>query len=574
MKSQTNNNMPPPATAVPPPLPPPPEQSPAEQEEELRLQNIFRLVSDRAVGRATNEQVEAAIAAALGDSSSNGGNNNTAAPSKQKKPPPVPQTQQQQQPTIDADTGNYDDDDDDSEEEGAKKPAASVRSTRTSLRGTTTTTAKAELPQPQPQPPASKKRKTKASQISYETIPLGRQGAQMMQTFGDGPKPTLVTVTAALQGARRKLQVAIQDARSVRRHDRATYLQARATLQVDKPRKPVELQNCWSSAIMFRAAAGHDALTYNHAAGFDVEQLQHLFPQEMNCYSKWSELRAAAAEKKDADDQAATTAAGANEDSTNTTTDTAETANAAANTDDDDNNNHDNNDNLMVEGHMQVRAAHFDVRTDGMRTDGYLKFAVVRQGSFLPSNSKLSAQEIAWNKQKKPVKGRKASGVWQHMSATQVRFLHWIGFDPQSALPPPNDATAAALGFLGYDFFGRIVEKAIFLRNLAALKADCANGESVDERTVPMELSSGEQLQPSDIERAMEDSDILPVPLYGASQDEKKMVKPQLYFGPGFEDRLEMELEEYVVLVAVVLSLKSIMRFTHSLLPLLVVLSE
>jgi hypothetical protein len=127
------------------------------------------------------------------------------------------------------------------------------------------------------------------------------------------------------------------------------------------------------------------------------------------------------------------------------------------------------------------------------------------------------------------------------MSAVQVRFLHWIGFDPSSALPPPDEETTACLGFLGYDFFGRIVEKSIFLRNLANLKD---GGGEVDEREVPLEMKEGEQLEASDIERAMQDQDIKPVPLYGVSQDSDRKQGPQLYFGPGFEDRLEMEMEE------------------------------
>jgi hypothetical protein len=194
-----------------------------------------------------------------------------------------------------------------------------------------------------------------------------------------------------------------------------------------------------------------------------------------------------------------------------------------------------------VGGHLRARAAHFDKRTDKMKDDWYLKFTEVRRGSFLPAKSKLSARELQWDKQKTKNKGRPTGGVWVHMSAVQVRFLHWIGFDPSSALPPPDEETTACLGFLGYDFFGRIVEKSIFLRNLANLKA--AGGE-VDEREVPLEMQEGEQLEASDIERAMQDPDIKPVPLYGVSQDSDKKQGPQLYFGPGFEDRLEMEMEE------------------------------
>ena len=48
---------------------------------------------------------------------------------------------------------------------------------------------------------------------------------------------------------------------------------------------------------------------------------------------------------------------------------------------------------------------------------------------------------------------------WQNLHHSSVVFLHWIGFDQRSALSPPNEETTQALGFLAYDFFGKIVEK-------------------------------------------------------------------------------------------------------------------
>lgn len=70
----------------------------------------------------------------------------------------------------------------------------------------------------------------------------------------------------------------------------------------------------------------------------------------------------------------------------------------------------------------------------------------------------------------------------------------------------------------------------------------------MDERTILLELEEGEKLSESDIERAMNDPDIKPTAMYGGSSDLGTFHKPaaQLYFGPGFEARLEMELEEYV----------------------------
>lgn len=64
----------------------------------------------------------------------------------------------------------------------------------------------------------------------------------------------------------------------------------------------------------------------------------------------------------------------------------------------------------------------------------------------------------------------------------------------------------------------------------------------MDDADVLGELRRGEQLSPSDVELAMDDPDIRPVPLHGVEKTSQPSV--QLYFGPGFEERLELELEE------------------------------
>ena len=68
----------------------------------------------------------------------------------------------------------------------------------------------------------------------------------------------------------------------------------------------------------------------------------------------------------------------------------------------------------------------------------------------------------------------------------------------------------------------------------------------MDERTILYELEPGEQLDRTEIEKAMNDPDIKPVAMYSAAGGSGASPKlaAQLYFGPGFEDRLEMELEE------------------------------
>ena len=90
--------------------------------------------------------------------------------------------------------------------------------------------------------------------------------------------------------------------------------------------------------------------------------------------------------------------------------------------------------------------------------------------------------------------------------------------------------------FLAYDRFGRIVEKAIFLRN------DEANDRDVSNRSL-WDLPKGEQLTLEDIERALRDPDIKPATVYG-TEDSTGPSSIQLYFGPGWEDRLELEMEE------------------------------
>jgi len=136
---------------------------------------------------------------------------------------------------------------------------------------------------------------------------------------------------------------------------------------------------------------------------------------------------------------------------------------------------------------------------------------------------------------------------WESLNSLSVQFLHWLGFDLSSSLPPPNEETTQALAFLGHDFLGKIVEKAILLR-LQKKKSDV--DKSSDNGTIDqiLELAEGEQLEAEDIERALNDTSINSMPLYCAANSVLKPTSAghalQLYFGPGFEDRLEMELDQ------------------------------
>ena len=194
-------------------------------------------------------------------------------------------------------------------------------------------------------------------------------------------------------------------------------------------------------------------------------------------------------------------------------------------------------------GHMEERASHFDFRTSRMKSDWYIAYSKVRQGSFLPSTARVrrDEREVQWDKlRKKAGRGRHFAGSWERISGRSIRFLHWLGFDPPNLYPPDEDVTHA-LAFLAYDRLGRIVEKAIYLRNLERFR----NNESkVAKDFRPLwELPKGEQLTKEDIEKSLQDPDVKPGSAYG-TQDVDGVSNIQLYFGPGWEERLEIEMEE------------------------------
>jgi len=124
------------------------------------------------------------------------------------------------------------------------------------------------------------------------------------------------------------------------------------------------------------------------------------------------------------------------------------------------------------------------------------------------------------------------------MSAVSVRFLHWLGFDPPEK-PPPDGETTQVLGFLGYDRMGRIIEKAIYLRH-AEQHQDDGNQTDLRQRRLP----EGCHLTTEDIRRALQDPDVKPQSLFSLEKKPQGLPNTQLYFGPGFEQRLELELEE------------------------------
>ena len=61
-------------------------------------------------------------------------------------------------------------------------------------------------------------KKSRERDEALENIPLGKMGERMLITFGDGPRPDLEVISAALLGTRASLQRAILDARALRRY--------------------------------------------------------------------------------------------------------------------------------------------------------------------------------------------------------------------------------------------------------------------------------------------------------------------------------------------------------------------
>lgn len=389
----------------------------------------------------------------------------------------------------------------------------------------------------------------------YSDTPFGKQGAYMLTNFGDGPQPLPAAVNAALSGCRLLLQAAIRDARALRREHQSQFKVATSVATATKMRKgkrPTAEEMAAPGAgpnaeMLFRATAAHsaktgrkrnfDPLSYSPTCGFDVQEVEALFPEQMNAYRRWNDMESATRQDKIAGAAGNSAGAEADDDADGEQKPAAAGGEEAVKDGDGNNSEGDpSKDQQTLGTHFAQRLSQFDARTDRMKKDWYVNvFSDIRTGSFLPrrlAGGKEKSSDRDWEtRQGGRKRGRQKDGTWGHMTAVTVRFLHWVGFEPGSELPPPNEDTASALAFLGHDFLGRIVEKAIQLKH--------------PESDI-MELNKGEQLTDDDIERAMQHPEIKPAALTGttATSDRATPVMPQLYFGPGFEDRLEMELEE------------------------------
>lgn len=475
-----------------------------------KFDDLISLVMQRSRGEVGNDDIEDAINSIIGA---------PAAASARK----VKNTD-----TIVPDEGNYDDDDEsDSDEQPQKK--------RTALE------TKDYLP-----PDKETKESIAARNEKLEEIPFGKMGERMLVTFGDGTQPHLDVISSALLGTRSCLQRAILDARALHRTAKEQWHQARAAAVMhssssvkDQMKKTIggELSATVPSAagdseLSFRALSGIDPLRFDTPCGFNLEQLETLFPEEMSAYQRWKKMHKAYVENS-ADDMKQPKILNDDED---TNTDIKE-----------DTEEDKGDDTIDYGGRLNLRLANFDARTTEMGDDSYLKFADYRKGSFLSKNrGKPTADVKEWkeNRQQAPKKrGRPKRTNWQNLHHSCVVFLHWIGFDQRSALSPPNEETTQALGFLAYDFFGKIVEKAVSLRLESTSSKGKARTLFGSEEPI-LELTGGDQLGVDDIERSL--AEVKMNSLYSSKDVElgNSSKIAQLYFGPGFEDRLELEIDE------------------------------
>ena len=566
----------------------------AKHEIKNQMEDVVNLLNQRMEGQISNVQVESAVSdllTAMGarrgaQAMSESNDTNGSEKAEKKKVPQQHQIGRQRESFIQEDMGNYDDSSDDDDNDDKQKGSKPLTKKKSDIEENDDCSDKGH------QKLSTSSDVGDKYQDEISQIPMGKEAAKMMTTFGDGPHPLPEALRLCLLGTRKALQVSIMDARKIRRRLQKEYRDAQAIVMKYNPNKkhkssdksnptvaaaaewaaeqeqhvstptknkdPVATAtpeksngkiekdsgdrldqnevtatasvtsngkqktnipstttptvNSIDPRLVYRALAeGTDKLAYSHRCGFHMEELTHLYPEEMRAYQRWNEMHEEYSESK-ADD--------GNDNDVNNSSSQGGTI------DNDEVNEGDG-------GHLRERAANFDYRTDKMKDDWYVKYAKVRQGSFLPSARRVrrTKTEIEWDRLRKLKRGRHATGEWENISGRSVRFLHWLGFDPPN-LYPPDEETTQALAFLAYDRLGRIVEKAIFLRN-----------EKDKTASSLWEMPYGEQLSVDDIKLALQDPDIKPATVY-STEDSKISSSVQLYFGPGWEDRLELEMEE------------------------------
>lgn len=513
-----------------------------------KIDGLLQLVTNRSQGRINDELVENAVSSLItsvvGNVKSKSNNINNI------------NNKQQEEEKIIQDEDNYDDLEDEETKAVTKKDKLSKDSIASQKKGGDVlvqepkwTGPKATIASIEEQEAQLKEKEVKVNNkkgnIDFseqwnklDDIPLGRIGAKMMVTFGDNIETDPGACAAALAGTRQCIQNAIKDARALRRKMKIDYNRAKVMANLHKAqRKARSVLKEESEApisgnvdpnMLFKAIGGYDKIATEPKCGFDDTQLERLFPEEMNAYKRWRSMHKAYTDSKD--ENSKQSEKNEDDDIGEDQEDTESSSQPKENTE--------------WGGHLSDRMAQFDARTERMKENWYMAFSVVRQGSFLSRT--YSTEDRQWEKtrkQKGKGKGKKLKDSWESLPASYVQFLHWVGFDHLSALPPPNEETTEALAFLGYDFMGKIIEKAIFLRCLEKRQERRNLGDNSEK--IILELESGEQLTKDDIELGLNDSTIGVKPLYCAKDSViENGTAIQLYFGPGFEDRIEMELEQ------------------------------
>ena len=502
-----------------------------------QLDALISLVSNCSSGNADDDAVEQAVNSLL-----------TNVPPIQSisRPDSKPAADNQ---TIVEDEDDYDDaDTNEIRDTSASAAAAGSASSKMKSRGTAEPATLKSLEEQE----ARQKEKHESEHFTIseawknlEDIPLGRTGAKIMITFGDGPEPIPTACATALLATRQCLQTAIKDARALRRQMKKEYDKAKVAVNLHKAKKKErsilgngpDAENAGAGGVdmdlYFQAitSTGHDKLSKDNPTGFDDTQLEKLFPEEMYAYKRWNKMHNAYTSSK-------------NDDARST-----EEKSAENQVDDDEKDEIKNEATSLhdgVGGHLRDRLSQFDIRTDRMKNQWYMAFSEVRQGSFL-SRGGRSSEDRHWEKERKKLPGKRKMNTWEALPSSHIQFLHWVGFDQRSPLPPPDASTTEALAFLGYDFCGKIIEKAIFIKCLEKreeLRQSGVKGVTTKDELV-LELGRDEQLTKEDIEKALSDSTVVPKPLYNSSNATLQATDAaQIYFGPGFEERIEMEMEQ------------------------------
>eukprot|EP00594_Rhizosolenia_setigera_P011483 CAMPEP_0178955632 /NCGR_PEP_ID=MMETSP0789-20121207/9722_1 /TAXON_ID=3005 /ORGANISM="Rhizosolenia setigera, Strain CCMP 1694" /LENGTH=975 /DNA_ID=CAMNT_0020637303 /DNA_START=74 /DNA_END=3001 /DNA_ORIENTATION=+ len=571
---------------------------------ESKVQDLLSLVMGQSRGESNNDSIEDALSSLLQRHISSSPTkdpqklhvNHTSSSSKEQSSPAVKRntniTASRKQ--LDMDEDDYDDisDTQEDEESGRVNDNTSCSTGIPKWTGKRTTIESLKKQSAIATEAALKKKQSEADSIlldmtkgwkKLQDIPLGKEGARMMITFGDGRNPHPATVALVLLIARKCLHHAIKDARALRRKMKEEYKRAKLAMSIHSSKKrdiadffadmKKGVNKELNPVMCYRALGGYDPLSYDPKCGFEVAQLEVLFPEEMQEYKKWAKMHKEY-KKNDQSDKAL----GKNQGKEDDDEDNEDQAQKKKETEEDD-------DEEGVGGHMRSRLAQFDIRTDVMKDQWYIAFSEVRKGSFLPKNTS-SVEERKWNRQRREIKENKHKRKprhrpqkWENLPACVVQFLHWLGFfNQRNALPVPNMDVTEALAFLGYDFVGKIVEKAIFLRYLDQenkLKHSTKIRKRQDNaNNVILELGRKEQLNVEDILRAYHDTTLNTSSLYSTShsvlyeetssgkntrgQNNKAKSQPikttdntygaasQLYFGPGFEERLELELDQII----------------------------